>query len=290
MEADAETLFDYLGKRYEDAFADSPNLCKFIATAAQKLPAQSKVLDVGCGTGKPVANILASMGHDVYGIDISQEMVNIASSQVKGTFEKVDMRNYKPAFLMDGIFVVLSLFQITPGETYSMVYQWSQWLKPGGLLVIGVTPSTSLPENEVTYDATWDCHRQMQKPWMHKYTNETFFSEDGWQRMLQDAGFESELSSTFPFTPNDPDHQSTEIHYLVLARKKELQPLLGPYPRVSEESKEQPVIRRNFFDDRLVSDDLSALLKQLSCRHEKILVLGDLPQSKLLAKQFCVSV
>jgi ubiquinone/menaquinone biosynthesis C-methylase UbiE len=64
MEADAETLFDYLGKRYEDAFAESPNLHRFISEAAKKLPAQSKVLDVGCGTGKrsrKYLNLLAMM-------------------------------------------------------------------------------------------------------------------------------------------------------------------------------------------------------------------------------------
>jgi predicted TPR repeat methyltransferase len=123
MEADAETLFDYLGKRYEDAFAENLNLHRFISEATKKLPAQNKVLDVGCGTGKPVAQILELAGHDVHRIDISQEMVKIASSQVKGKFQKADMRKYQPSSSFDGFFVILSLFQITPGETYSMVFK-----------------------------------------------------------------------------------------------------------------------------------------------------------------------
>ena len=198
MELDAEALFDYLGKRYEDAFADSPNLCNFVELAAKRLQKQSKVLDVGCGTGKPVAHTLASAGHEVHGIDVSGEMVKIASAEVTGKFQKADMRKYKPEILFDGVFVILSLFQITPGETYSMCYKFAEWLKPGGYVVIGVTPSTSLPPNEFTYDPTWDCARQMGKPWMDKYTNETFFSEDGWRRLLQYAGFDVESKFAIP--------------------------------------------------------------------------------------------
>lgn len=284
MEADAETLFDYLGKRYEDAFADSPNLHRFISQAAKRLPAQSKVLDVGCGTGKPVAQVLQFAGHDVHGIDISQEMVNIASSQVKGQFQKADMRKYQPSSPFDGIFVILSLFQITPGETYSMAFKWSEWLKRDGILAIGVTPSTSLPADECTYDATWDCSRQIGKPWMDKYTNETFFSEDRWQEILRCAGFEIETSVIYSFTPNDPEHQSAETHYLVLARKVEAQPLLGPYSLSSyslpsENSTQVDVSPHNFFSSRLVSEDLKKLLNALRT-DQRVISLGSLPQGE----------
>ncbi|KAM5445653.1 hypothetical protein MaudCBS49596_007299 [Microsporum audouinii] len=60
MATTAEALFDTLGKRYEDAFANDPNLKEFLRFAMKSLPNHSKVLDVGCGTGKPVADILAS--------------------------------------------------------------------------------------------------------------------------------------------------------------------------------------------------------------------------------------
>ncbi|KAF3483041.1 uncharacterized protein GIQ15_02365 [Arthroderma uncinatum] len=270
MEANAETLFDYLGKRYEDAFADSPDLHEFLELAIRRLPSQSKVLDVGCGTGRPVADTLVSAGHEVCGIDVSQEMINIASAQVAGKFMKADMRTYNPDCLFDGVFVILSLFQITPGETYSMCFRFSEWLKPGGYVVIGVTPSTSLPAGQYTIDPTWDCARQMGKPWMDMYTNETFFSEDGWRKMLQCAGFEVESEVRYSFTPNDPDHKCPEIHYLLLAKKVESQPLLGPYPTINEGQLPAPI--RCHSTDRLVSEDLDALLGRL--KEEEVLCLG----------------
>lgn len=92
----AETLFNYLGKRYEDAYANSPNLESVIQNDLDGLKPGSLVLDVGCGTGKPVAAMVASAGHVVYGIDVAEEMVKIARSQVQGTFEKADLRKYNP--------------------------------------------------------------------------------------------------------------------------------------------------------------------------------------------------
>lgn len=78
QEADAEILFNYLGNRYEDAYLDSPNLQDFVRNAISTLAPHSHVLDVGCGTGKPVADMVARDGHSVHGIDIAEEMVGIA--------------------------------------------------------------------------------------------------------------------------------------------------------------------------------------------------------------------
>lgn len=273
MEADAETLFDYLGKRYEDAFADSPNLVAFLESTIEKLPPKSRVLDVGCGTGRPVAHSLASAGHEVFGIDVSQEMVNIASSQVKGDFQKADMRKYKPDAPFDAVFVILSLFQITPGETNLVCYNIAEWVKPGGFVVVGITPSTSLPEGSFIYDPTWDCARQMRKPWMDKYTNETFFSEGSWRKMLRAAGFNVEDETIYTFTPNDPDHKSSEVHHLLLARKVEDQPLLGPYPSPSQSNKSIKAPFCNHLTDNVVSADLEELLESLG-EEDKVLFLG----------------
>ncbi|KAJ5823671.1 hypothetical protein N7447_006011 [Penicillium robsamsonii] len=274
MELNAETLFDYLGKRYEDAFADSPNLCDFVRSAAQKLPKGATVLDVGCGTGRPVAHTLASAGHEVHGIDVSQEMVKIASSQVQGTFQKADMREFNPEIQFDAVFVILSLFQITPGETQSMTYKFAEWVKPGGYVIVGVTPSTSLPANEFTYDSTWECARQMGKPWMDKYTNETFFSEEGWRKLLQSAGLSVESEVCYTFIPNDPDHKSSEVHHLLMAKKVEEQPLLGPYPLPSISTTQAPTPARHHFKDNMVSEDLEALLRGL--QDDKTLCLGSI--------------
>ncbi|EFR00157.1 methyltransferase [Nannizzia gypsea CBS 118893] len=271
MAASAEELFDALGKRYEDAFADCPNLHKFLELALKRLPEHSRVLDVGCGTGKPVAYTLASAGHQVHGIDSSQTMINIASSQASGKFEKVDMRIYEPGCTFDGVFAILSLFQFTPGEIYSMCFKFSEWLKPGGYLTIGVTPSTDLPPGEYIYDSTWNCTRQMGKPWMNSYTDESFFSEEQWKEILHSVRFEIESESRYSFTPNDPDFNRAEVQYLQLARKVEDQHLLGPYPWPTEN--ELPTTSSACYSaNNLVSEQLDALLR--SYTKEEVLCFG----------------
>lgn len=274
MATDAETLFDYLGKRYEDAYADSPNLVEFLESAIKKLPSQARVLDVGCGTGKPVADMLASAGHEVQGIDVSQEMVKIASSQVSGNFQKADMRTFTPDAPLDAVFVIFSLFQLTPGETYSMCYRFSEWLKPGSIVVVGTMPSSSVPPGQSIRDPTWNCVRQLGKPWMDNHTNETFFSEHGWQRLLRRAGFDVKSEAHYEFTPKDSSHKSPETHHLLLARKVESQPLFGPYGVPFDNHSALPAPARYKFTDRLVSEDLEKQFQNLGDGGEKILSLG----------------
>lgn len=230
MEADAETVFNYLGKRYENAYLNSPNLCDVVNRAISALEPKSRVLDVGCGTGKPVAEMVANSGHEVYGIDVAEEMVRIARSQVNGTFHKADMRRYTPPHAMDAVFAVYSLCQISPSETYSTVFKFAEWLREGGLLILGATPSTSLGPGQGTYDAVWDCIRDVIKPWMTCKVRETFFSANGWLELLQKAGFTIESERSFQFLPNDSEHKVTETHFLVMAKKTTSSPLFGPYP------------------------------------------------------------
>lgn len=240
QEADAATLFNYLGKRYEDAYLDSPNLHDVVRNALSTLPPRSRVLDVGCGTGKPVADMVARAGHSVHGIDIAEEMVGIAREQVHGTegcpatFEKADMRTYTPPSPspqpIDAVFAVFSLFQVSPADTYSMVFRFGEWLRPGGVLVLGVTPSSVLEEGQGTYDSFWDCVRGVERPWMTRVTRETFLSEARWREVLGQAGFSVEVERTFRFVPRDEQHRCEEVHSLIRARKLEVDSLCGPFP------------------------------------------------------------
>jgi ubiquinone/menaquinone biosynthesis C-methylase UbiE len=274
MTVDAKSLFNDLAAGYEVAFANNPTLRKFVHQISNALPPNSRILDIGCGTGKPVADILAGQGHHVHGIDISASMVKIAQSQVAGTFELADMKTFNPPEPYDGACAILSLFQLTPGELYSVIFKFSEWIKVGGYLAIGVTPSTSLQTDTCSYDPTWDCLWMIGKLWMGTYTNEIFHSESGWARLLQSAGFVIETEPINDlFCPTGPQFSAAEAHYYVLARKVEPQPLLGPYPFPMALTLPKDLSNVNVFTDRLVSKDLEALLKGLGIE-QKVLSLG----------------
>src|SRR5215203_5424783 len=46
------------------------------------LPPQAKVLDLGCGTGNPIAKHLVECGFRVVGVDQSKELIKIAKTVV----------------------------------------------------------------------------------------------------------------------------------------------------------------------------------------------------------------
>ncbi|KAL6230199.1 hypothetical protein BDW75DRAFT_245038 [Aspergillus navahoensis] len=233
MAIGAEVLFNKLAQHYEDAYANSPNLCATVDMVINLLPQKSTILDVGCGTGKPVSQMLAAAGHNVNGIDIAEKMIEIARKQVPGNFERADMRTYQPPQgprTFDAVLAIYSLFQISSSETHAMAFKFAEWLKPGGILVLGVTPSTSLPPGVGEWDATWDCVLYTDKPWMTETTDEIFLSEGGWRGLLKAAGLSVECERFFTFHPDDPIHQVPEDHLLLIARRTCEYPLLGPYP------------------------------------------------------------
>jgi 2-polyprenyl-3-methyl-5-hydroxy-6-metoxy-1,4-benzoquinol methylase len=263
MTAQAESLFNSLGAHYEAAFGMDRELQSFIRLVAKTIPPRSRTLDVGCGTGKPVSEILASAGHEVHGIDISEEMVKITKSQVPGEFQVGDMKTYQPSTLFDAVFAIRSLFQMSACDMCSMVMRFSQWIKVGGYVVLGVTPSTSLAPKNTTYDPTWDCTWMLDKLWMGNHVDDLFLSEERWCQLLRESGFIVEIEPvSYLFSPASQEH-APEAHYIVLAKKVEPEPLLGPYPLPRCLKPLEFQDREDFFADRLVSKDLEKLVEDI---------------------------
>lgn len=77
-----ESLYNPMGKRYEDAYGHIPEQAQSLNWLVSQLPLGSKILDIGSGTGKPTADALVSAGHNVHGIDISESMIVVARRQV----------------------------------------------------------------------------------------------------------------------------------------------------------------------------------------------------------------
>ncbi|KAM5445654.1 hypothetical protein MaudCBS49596_007300 [Microsporum audouinii] len=88
--------------------------------------------------------------------------------------------------------------------------------------------------------------------------------------MLQCAGFNIESEVRYSFIPNGPGHKYPEVHYLLLARKVEDQPLLGPYPSPTKDELLSMHIRHHPVD-RFISFELDAFLEVAT---KEILCLG----------------
>lgn len=121
-----------------------------------KILKASKILDVGCGAGF-LSNYLASEGHDVTGIDLSEESLNVARLRDKtktATYLKADA--YKLPF-EDGSFDVITStdFLEHVSEPKRVLDEVSRCLKPGGLFFFHTFNKTKLAHLMVIKCLEW---------------------------------------------------------------------------------------------------------------------------------------
>lgn len=273
MTLTAEQLFNQVGKQYEDVYCDNPGLKKFINTSLDMLQPGSAVLDVGCGTGKPVADQLARAGHEVYGIDVSQKMIEVAQNQVEGRFVKADMTSFEPETKFDAVYTVFSLFQLTNNEIYKMIFRFSEWLQPGGLLVFGMVPSTSFVKDPKDYDASGKVARHYESEFMQQRVIYTLYTREKWLELIRSAGFEIQLKQSCTLQVDSRN----EIYdqYLVIAKKQVTHALTGPFPLPASYRGPHPLCEAAWapFIQRLVRDEIEAVMEILQ-DNNRVLDIG----------------
>ncbi|MEC3953073.1 class I SAM-dependent methyltransferase [Nocardia sp. CDC153] len=143
MGLSAAEVFDGLGKDYEHAFAGLIAQREELDWLLTQLPPRAKVLDVGCGTGRPTAEVLAAAGHDVTGCDVSPGMIEIARAQVPGArFELADLRtlDYPPG-TWHAVVAFFPLLQLTRAEIDAALAKFADWLAPNGLFLFATVPA-----------------------------------------------------------------------------------------------------------------------------------------------------
>jgi SAM-dependent methyltransferase len=143
MGLSAAELFDTLGKDYETAFAGFTAQREEIEWLLDELPSRAKVLDIGSGTGRPTAELLAAAGHEVHGYDVSPRMVEIARAQVPAArFEIGDLRALTfPAGSWDAVVAFFPLLQLTRAEIDAALAEFADWLRPGGVFLMATVPA-----------------------------------------------------------------------------------------------------------------------------------------------------
>ncbi|MFW2001457.1 class I SAM-dependent methyltransferase [Acinetobacter ursingii] len=122
---------DYL---YEKAWLD-----RFLALLSST---DANVLDLGCGSGQPIAAYLIENGCQVTGVDRSEVMLEMArESFPEQTWINVDMRHFRFDQQFDGILAWDSFFHLTPDDQREMFAQFSAHAKRGAALMFTSGPS-----------------------------------------------------------------------------------------------------------------------------------------------------
>lgn len=137
-------------------------LDRFVALLpAKPLPVRSRVLDIGCGPGEPIARYLLETGCAVTGVDAAPEMIDIAKSTFPdATWLVSDMRKLDLNATFDGLLAWNSFFHLSPQDQRAMFPVFRRHAAAGAALMFTSGPSAGEAigsfEDEPLYHASLD--------------------------------------------------------------------------------------------------------------------------------------
>ncbi len=156
-----------------------------------------RVLDLGCGSGRPLAQYLRDRRATVTGVDGAEAMINLFRENLpEATAVNADMRTLDLAQAFDFVLAWNSFFHLSPDDQKGMFKVFADHTAPGGILMFTSGPAAGEPIGEVGG-----------KPIYHASLNPAEY------RALLDAANFEEIS----FVPEDPDCQ---MHSVWMCRKR----------------------------------------------------------------------
>ncbi|MGW1889721.1 class I SAM-dependent methyltransferase [Streptomyces sp. NPDC002004] len=194
--------FDAIGARYDEAFPHKEGQLAAVEWLTGELPAGSRVLDVGCGTGVPTARQLVDAGHTVVGVDLSTGMLDLARKNVpEAEFVHRDLAALRVAGpdglgQFDGLTCFFTLLMLPRPEIPYALRQFHRMLRPGGLLAL------SMVEADLDDAAI---------PFLGQVIRVSGFLREELHEVVRDAGFEIAGEDSFAYAPvgtePPPEHQ-----------------------------------------------------------------------------------
>jgi len=109
---------------------------------ASLLPIGARVLDLGCGSGKPVAEYLAGKGFSVTGVDSSSTMISLCRDRLPGQrWIVADMRSLSLDEKFDGILAWDSFFHLDAEDQRRMFEVFDRHAGERALLMFNAGPA-----------------------------------------------------------------------------------------------------------------------------------------------------
>jgi SAM-dependent methyltransferase len=148
------------------------------------IPSGGSILDIGCGSGEPIARYLMEQGFRVTGVDSSPAMIGIC----KGHFPQAewlvsDMRSLDLGRRFDGVLAWYSFFHLSPEDQRPMFARFAAHAKEGAPLMF-----TSGPRHGVAMGE-----------WQGEPLYHASLAPEEYRSLLAASGFEVES-----FKPGEP--------------------------------------------------------------------------------------
>jgi SAM-dependent methyltransferase len=129
--------YDALSVRYDEAYGGQTKYRAWLDELRDQIPPGGLVLDLGCGSGIPVARDLTAAGYRVTGVDISEVQIRRARELVPDAeFIRADISAvaFEPASF-DAVVSFFALIHVPIDDQLPLLRRVARWLRPGGLFV-----------------------------------------------------------------------------------------------------------------------------------------------------------
>jgi len=125
-------------KAYADRFMCHEPYTKQAKAFAELLRSGDSVLDIGCGPGNVAKQLLAAKALQITGVDLSEEMVKLASANVpSGRFYCQDIR--QAGFVtgsFDAVLLSFSIVHLKDAEADDLLRKAISWTQKNGYLFV----------------------------------------------------------------------------------------------------------------------------------------------------------
>jgi SAM-dependent methyltransferase len=227
-------LFERLNISYEEAYINNSLQLTCTHKLLSLLPLNSMILDVGCGTGRPVAVLLSSAGHKITGFDISPRMLEFARTSVPdGNFIVADLLSYQPREKYGAVVIMFSHLQLSSWEDFhAAMWKFAEAVDSGGHLVIGTVTADKFVAKEDegwAYDETGTYALDYEVPFLGDMVKSFHLSKQGMEQFVLSLGLEIVYQAVDIFHPNHPAAVGEEQQYII-ARRSSNAPLPEPKP------------------------------------------------------------
>lgn len=184
----------------------------YVERVLENLAAGAKVLDLGCGTGEPVAKYIVGKGFRVIGVDQSEKMLEIARRVVPAAeFIQSDMVEMELTDKFAAAVAWDSVFHVERRHHQTVFRKLADALENGGRLLLS-TGGSGVDASMV--DSTSVASSELEGFTSEMFGHTFFYSgyePDITRRLLEAEGFEIEM-----WEVDDP---SSRGHIAVIARK-----------------------------------------------------------------------
>lgn len=188
--------YDKMANKYLSE-RDKLKTAKYLQQLIKYLPKNAKILDLGCGAGVPVDDILIKAGYEVTGLDISKEQIKLARKNCpRGDYVVADIAELMMnEYQMGAIVCFYTLFHLPRTEHKKLLTIMHSFLQKNGMLLVTMGDREFEGRHVMHGEEMWSSQ----------------FGTAKNVQLVKDVGFEIIM--------NEIDRSGGERHQIILARK-----------------------------------------------------------------------